>query len=197
MGYWDVHGYIGGMFFVLFLLLLPRVTLLVSVSFWAAATYVAYTTLGLPAFLGWPLSLVLAIIGWVLWLVSPRILIGLLATLFYVHTNIFMVGVALFMGYSATKILWQVVRFAYKDMSIRWRTIKMEYERAKTKPTMRQRAEAWWEVLGVGKDASMETIRAAYTSIAKATHPDTAKEHADPERFRKATEAFKEAKKDR
>lgn len=67
MNFWDVHGVIGGLFFLFFLAFLPRVTLMfislllgaIGITFWG-------------------------VIGWIF---VPRILVAIIATTVYWDTN--------------------------------------------------------------------------------------------------------------
>lgn len=48
---------------------------------------------------------------------------------------------------------------------------------------------AWWEVLGVERDANLEEIQSAYRQRAKETHPDAGGNREDFERIQTAWEA--------
>lgn len=54
--------------------------------------------------------------------------------------------------------------------------------------------EAWWMVLGVERNAYVETIKAAYRAKAKATHPDTG---GDADAFSRVQAAYEAAMKDK
>jgi DnaJ-class molecular chaperone len=53
------------------------------------------------------------------------------------------------------------------------------------------------ETLGLPKDAPMEEIKKRYREIVKTTHPDALRSDHAVEKFRKATDAYQELKKDR
>ena len=53
------------------------------------------------------------------------------------------------------------------------------------------------EVLGVAKDAPMEEIKKRYREIVKTTHPDAVRSDRAVAKFRQATDAYHEIKKDR
>lgn len=52
----------------------------------------------------------------------------------------------------------------------------------------------WWEVLGVGKDATMGEIQTAYRALARKHHPDGG---GDTEVFLRIQTAYEEARKER
>lgn len=54
--------------------------------------------------------------------------------------------------------------------------------------------EHWSVVLGLGSDASSETIKVAYRELARVQHPDNG---GDAETFSRITRAYEEAQKDR
>lgn len=63
MSFWAVHGEIGGLIFLFFLLVLPRITMLVAVA----------TPFGL--------------LAWIGWLICPRIVAAFIGTSMYWDTN--------------------------------------------------------------------------------------------------------------
>lgn len=90
MSFWATHGIVGGLFFLLFLLLLPRFTMVVSVSLWTLILS-GITTIGLTGFfsiIGYPLAVILTIVMWVATIFYPRIVIACVATLLYAETNL-------------------------------------------------------------------------------------------------------------
>ena len=51
-------------------------------------------------------------------------------------------------------------------------------------------AKEYYEILGVGEDASQDEIKKAYRKKAKKYHPDSNSEEADEEKFKKINKAY-------
>jgi hypothetical protein len=202
MDFWSTHGFVGGCFFLLFLTLLPRTTTVIALALpvgiwaWTAEPF------GLG---GHPLGFLIAIAGWILWFSLPRFLIAVIASLLYWNENPILCftawGIACFMHEMKH-------RFADEIQQVKaylWQGGKAEKGEAETRDTReepppahappRPRAKEWWEdILGVSPDASVDTIRTAYTKVAKKTHPDlNPNMRGNPEAFRRAHEAYQAA----
>lgn len=187
MSYWTVHGYFLGFVFIAFLAALPR-----AAMFFALAVPVGFATWLTEPFgvVGQSHVPVIFIVGWIAWFLLPRFLIALLATVLYFHTNpILCIGawiIAFYAIYEKNKVATE-------------RTQQRHDERKETgqAPGWQDTAQDWWEVLRVSPTDSWQTIQDAYRRMAKDTHSDTAKDGGDDEKFRRATDAYNEAKKKR
>lgn len=203
MSFWEVHGYLGGLFFIIFLLLLPRTTILFSVSISAIVAGTIVAPLGIHGFLGGTTVFLLTFIGWVIWLFFPRLLIAIFATLLYPDTNVVLLAGAWLIAY-ATFRFWK--EFIPRIMAKLQETVaeaareheKYAYAKAQSgsfrqAPRTQSRMQRWWEVLNVSKDASIETINAAFRRKAKETHPDMPLGNAKS--FQQVKEAYEEGKR--
>ena len=174
MSFWQVHGYLGGFAFIFFLLVLPRATIFFTVSLWAIVLH-ALTGGGPPNAFLWVVALVLCTVAWIGWVFVPRILIAVLAVLLYRNTSELLAIEACVLAYFHFRIAYDFV------------VHMVAYYRERKRDT-------WWEALGVARDASVDSIKQAYRKVAMRTHPDR---KGDPDAFRKANEAYEQAKKDR
>ena len=212
MSFWAVHGYIGGFFFLLFLLLLPRLTTFLSLALMAGMVTWLTEPFGLA---GHPLGFIVALVGWVAWFMFPRFLVAVLATALYFETNTVLVVVAWLSAYfiftSKKEIAAERAQKRQEEQEEAER-VAAEEESAKNKKRTRtsgarsgqqrrqrpaqstgRRVQQWWDVLGVNPSASADAIKAAYHRVAKVTHPDSAPDgKGDVERFRRANEAYQE-----
>src|SRR4051812_37502993 len=91
MGFWAVHGLFGGLAFILFLLFVPRLTLLFSVALSSIVAEYFVQPLGLAGGYSALLTFVLALSAWIGCLIYPRIGIAIIASLIYFQTNIVLV----------------------------------------------------------------------------------------------------------
>jgi hypothetical protein len=97
MSYWDVHGVIGGMFFLIFLLIVPRLTLIVSTSISLMIKAAIIVPLGLTGWFGifgFVVSVVLTLGAWALAFVSPKLVIAIIAATLYASTDSVLVFIA-------------------------------------------------------------------------------------------------------
>jgi len=62
----------------------------------------------------------------------------------------------------------------------------------KPDPVKNEQGKAYYDVLGVPKDATPQQIKAAYRKLAAQLHPDN-RETGNPDKFREATEAYEKA----
>lgn len=214
MSFWTAHGYLGGFFFILFLLFLPRVTMVISLALSAGIVAWIVEPFGAVGLTVLPV----AIVGWVAWFLFPRFLIAALATALYWNTNPILCISAWLLAY----FILQAKRKAAEKRAQKRQEEQEEDERVaaeETAPKKKKRtstsggaqsgqqrkrrpqsagqqAQRWWDVLGVNPSASADAIKAAYRHLAKATHPDSAPDgKGDVERFRKANEAYQEGLK--
>jgi hypothetical protein len=187
MGYWHVHGLFFGFFFISFLLVLPRVTMLASLALPIGMGVWITAPLGLE---NHPLGALVIILGWTVWVILPRFLIAIIATALYWSTN-----PLLCLG--AWAIGWYVFRSKKQAARENARKRRGTPGRQHAQPrSATQQVKEWWDVLGVNPWDSADTVKAAYRSIAKATHPDSAPDHkGDADRFRRANEAYRKATK--
>jgi hypothetical protein len=210
MSFWAAHGYIGGFFFIMFLLLLPRLTMFVSLALTVGMVTWLTEPFGLA---GHPLGVLLALAGWVAWFMFPRFLVAILATALYFESNTVLVAGAWLSAYfiftSKKEIAAERAKKRQEEeqeeaerLAAEENTAAKKKKRARTSGTQSgqrrrpaqstgQRVQQWWDVLGVNPSASTDAIKAAYRRIAKATHPDSAPDgKGDVEIFRKANEAY-------
>src|SRR3989344_4770748 len=185
MNFWAVHGYIGGFFFLLFLLLLPRLTMFASLALTAGMVTWLAEPFGLA---GHPLGVLVALVGWVVWFTFPRFLVAILATALYFETNtVLVVGAwlsAYFIFTSKKEIAAErakkrqeeqkeAERVAAEEEAVakknRTRTSGTQSGQRKRRPAQSagQRAQQWWDVLGVSPSASADAIKSAYRRMAK------------------------------
>jgi len=206
MDFWTVHGHIGGFFFLLFLFLLPRITIVISLMFSVGAVSWIAGPLGVTG----DAAIVIACLGWAAWLFVPRWLIVFLSAVLYWHTNEYLCIFALTVAWSLFEARLRpekLPEWLYKNrlgILVFFRTfyeVLRHPERFRERDgeptqTVGQRAQHWSEVLGVSDTASAEMIKTAYRRIAKMTHPDVAPDgKGDAKRFREATEAYQRALK--
>ncbi|MFZ2887164.1 MAG: DnaJ domain-containing protein [Minisyncoccia bacterium] len=203
MSYWELHGVFGGLFFALFLFVLPRLTLFLTTSLWAVFTAWLTIPLGLTGYLaviGHPVALALTLAGWILVFVFPRLPIALLATLLYVRTNPFLVVFAWAFAYVAFEMYRSAIPNAIdaflKGLEKSAGERRQSGQRAPR--GVREKSAEWWKILGVSKNASVEAIKAAYRKKAKRLHPDLPKNKGgNAEKFSKVTDAYNAALKDK
>ncbi len=186
MSFWTVHGYFGGLFFILLLAMLPRFTTLVFLAL--STGLVAWITE--PFGLTGSAALLLAIVGWAAWVLVPRFLIAVLATALYWHTNPILC-------FGAWAIAFVMLDAKQKTAKEKEAGVKGQAKTGPAAPNRtRKTAQQWWDILGVSPSASVDAIKSAYRRVAKATHPDTAPDgKGDTEKFRKASEAYQKALK--
>jgi hypothetical protein len=118
MGFWEAHGYFGGAFFVLSLLLLPRLTILFSVSLLGLAAVIAGDILNAPYLLREPMEFFIFIMALLAWALRPRFLIALIATILYPWNLVLVVGswvVAIFMLEIQKSVLAEIVKSTKKS----------------------------------------------------------------------------------
>lgn len=113
MNFWDLHGSVGGIFFLMFLLIVPRVTLFFTTALSALVVAHIIIPLGLTGWLGiigFPLSAILTIIAWMLVIVSPKLIIAIAAAMLYAKTDatlVFMAGVIAAMDVSVKAYIYR------------------------------------------------------------------------------------------
>ncbi len=199
MSFWELHGYFGGLVFILFLLFLPRLTMIFSVSLSAIAGTWVTTTLGLDGFFGVLVTSVITVLGWILCIIYPRHLIAALATAFYWSTNpLLMLGIWV-IAFQTLKgrreFIKQVKEKIEERIQEQEASAKKEWNSThshrKPAPT-RTSTQTWWQVLEVSPSASREVVKSAYRQAVKRFHPDVARDGGDPEKFRHVTEAYRD-----
>ncbi len=215
MSFWTAHGYLGGLFYIIFLLLLPRLTMFVSAV--GSVGILVYLTAPF-GFAHTPLGFPVGLLGIFVWVFFPRFLVAALATGLYFETNTVLCVEAWILAYvildakkgiaeERAKKRQKEQEEAIRDEAARVAAEKTAEQKRRTRgsdqqsgqqrrqrPTQSagQRAQQWWDVLGVSPSASADAIKAAYRRMAKTTHPDSAPDgKGDVERFRKASEAYK------
>lgn len=187
MGFWESHGWFGGFFFLLFLLFLPRLTVLFSVTLSAIVTTWVTGFIGLDGSLGGAVIFVVTFIGWISWVFYPRHLIAVIATMLHWSTNPFLtLGI-----WVIAHITLRMRKAFIKGLKEAWREERKKREQKIEGYT----EENWWDVLGIGRDASITVIKSAYRKQAKRWHPDVNEGEGDPDKFDKATKAYHKALK--
>ena len=195
MSFWTVHGYFIGFFFLLLLFVLPRfamfafLVLPIGIVSWIAEPF------GLTGFA----ALCVAVLGWVAWLLAPRFLVAILATVLYWDVNPSLCLLAWLIAFGMLRTKKKAAEKMARERHEKQTQAEAEWSSAgqgnrtrRPPQTAGQRAQQWWEVLGVSPSASVEMIKAAYRAVAKATHPDSAPDgKGDVDKFRKANEAYK------
>lgn len=195
MSFWTVHGYFIGFFFLLLLFVVPRFAMLaflvlpIGIVSWIAEPF------GLTGFA----ALCVAVLGWVAWLLAPRFLVAILATVLYWHVNPILCLLAWLIAFRMLQTKKKAAEKKARERREKQTQAEAEWSSAgqgnrtrRPPQTAGQRAQLWWEVLGVSPSASVEMIKAAYRTVAKATHPDSAPDgKGDVDKFRKANEAYK------
>src|SRR5256885_932 len=94
MSFWEVHGFFGGLAFIIFLLLVPRLTLLFTVSLSSIIAMLVLQTIGMSGGYSGLLLFLLTIAAWVGCIIWPRVGIAVIATMLYWNTNVVLLVVA-------------------------------------------------------------------------------------------------------
>lgn len=174
MSFWTVYGYFIGFLFLLLLIVVPRFAMFAFLALPIGIVTWISEPFGLTGFA----ALCVAVIGWVAWLSVPRFLVAILATVLYWQVNPILCLLAWILAFGTL----QTKRKAAAGQGNRTR---QPYK------TAGQRAQKWWEVLGVNPSASIRMIKAAYRSLAKKYHPDSAPDgKGDVDKFHKVKEAY-------
>jgi hypothetical protein len=86
MGFWTVHGVVGGFFYIVFLFLFPRLTVFatVTISALVGSTIASVGITGSPA---WMATTTLVLIAWIALIPLPRVIIAAIALYLYSETN--------------------------------------------------------------------------------------------------------------
>ncbi len=220
MSFWEAHGHFGGLVFIFFLFLLPRITILVKVSIWAIIMGLMSESLGLPGLVAVPATFVFWIVGLVAWIFVPRFLIALFAIVLYWDTNPYLCVLAGVLAYFCLRMYLRIaphitaaIRKAHAELKEKMRHQQAEFARQRStweregradeyvkqrrRNTRRQTVQGWWEILGVARNASVEAIKEAYRRKAKQYHPDVGANGGNPTNFREATEAYEKGLRER
>jgi hypothetical protein len=206
MGFWQAHGYIGGLFFVLALLFVPRITILFGVTLSAIVVETLIRPYALNDFFVVLLVTIITPVAWTMWLVMPRYLIAIVAMLLYYDTNPVMALVAWIIAFPVTITQYALISTFVKHIRengfASWRNFEwkefIKWEWSKTTITLEPtptKEYRWWKVLGVKKDASSKEIWDGYRNALKDSHPDSGGSNADPSRIKEIKTAFEQAKK--
>jgi hypothetical protein len=209
MSYWVAHGYINGLLFLLFLTALPRLTLFIGMAI--GVGFASWLTI--PFGVSGVLAVPIVLVGWIAWLIVPRWLIAIIATLLYWSTNPILVLCAWITAYFALEVKKEMAKQraarrkaeaeaqaqaeaeaeAEERQQSNARARQSRQGRRRATTPAREQAHQWWDILGVDPNASVDAIKSAYRNIAKETHPDLNKGKGNQEKFAKATEAYDKA----
>lgn len=119
MGFWDVHGILGGSVFLLLLTLLPRWSMLIMVV--AVAGPIAWLLTGFGIPITSPFAVPVVIGGWLVWVVFPRYLAAALATALYWSTNPLLCIFAWLAAHFCTSVTFQTAKTFIKLQAERTR----------------------------------------------------------------------------
>ncbi len=134
MSFWEVHGYMGGVAFIAFLMLFPRIAIFASVPVGAAGVYVAWNLgmHGLPGFIVAAITIFFVILAI---MAVPRFVIALIGSFLYGTQNFWLCMCAWMFAYVALEAL----RVFVPQVLRHWRTYLEEGRRKNRARTRRQK----------------------------------------------------------